>query len=99
MIELVGLSARVGAFALRDLSFTVPRGAWGIVLGPAGAGKTTLLETVAGVVEATGGAIRLDGRDVTRAPIETRGAGLVYQHAYLFPHLGVAANEIGRAHV
>ena len=92
MIELVGLSARVGAFALRDLSFTVPRGEWGIVLGPAGAGKTTLLEAVAGVVEATGGAIRLDGRDVTRAPIETRGAGLVYQHAYLFPHLGVAAN-------
>ena len=92
MIDVSGLSARVGRFALRELSFTVPSGAWGIVLGPAGAGKTTLLETVAGVVEATGGAIHLDGRNVTRAPIERRGAGLVYQHAYLFPHLGVAAN-------
>ena len=92
MIDVTGLSARVGRFALHDVTFTVPRGAWGIVLGPAGAGKTTLLETVAGVIETTSGSIRLDGRDVTRAPIETRGAGLVYQHAYLFPHLGVAAN-------
>jgi molybdopterin-binding protein len=92
VIELAGLSARVGRFALRDVTFSVPRGGWGVVLGPAGAGKTTLLEAVAGVVDATGGSVRLGGRDVTRAPIEHRGAGLVYQHAYLFPHLGVAEN-------
>ena len=67
------------------------------LLGPSGDGKTTLLETIAGVTPARGGAILLGdaagrARDVTRQSPETRGVGLVYQHAYLFPHLTVAEN-------
>ena len=59
MIEAVGLSARAGAFRLHDVTFTVPAGGWGVVIGPAGAGKTTLLETMAGIVPRTGGTLRL----------------------------------------
>jgi molybdopterin-binding protein len=92
VIEVEALRARAGRFELHDVSFALPRGAWGIVLGPAGAGKTTLLETIAGVRRASGGRVSLRGVDVTRLPPERRGVGMVYQHAFLFPHLGVAEN-------
>jgi ABC-type sugar transport system ATPase subunit len=92
VIRVDGLGARAGDFALRDVSFELPGGAWGIVLGPAGAGKTTLLETIAGVRRADAGSITLRNVDVTRTPPEQRGAGIVYQHAFLFPHLSVEAN-------
>jgi molybdopterin-binding protein len=92
MIRVNTLGARAGAFELRDVSFTIDRGTWGIVLGPAGAGKTTLLETIAGVRRVSRGSVLLRGEDVTRVPAELRGVGMVYQHAYLFPHLRVAEN-------
>ena len=92
MIRIDGLGARAGSFALADVSFVLPAGAWGIVLGPAGAGKTTLLETIAGVRRAASGRVALRGMDVTRVPPEQRGVGIVYQHGYLFPHLSVSDN-------
>jgi molybdopterin-binding protein len=92
MIEAKGFGARAGAFELRDITFTVPRGAYGVVIGPAGSGKTTLLEAIAGVIPADAGSLTLDGKDAAGAPPEQRGIGLVYQHGYLFPHLPVEAN-------
>ena len=92
MIQADALGARTGAFVLRDVSFTLPRGAWGIVLGSAGAGKTTLLETLAGVRRAAAGRVLLRGVDVTDVPPEARGVGIVYQQAFLFPHLTVEEN-------
>lgn len=92
MIEARALGAQAGAFALSDVSFTLPHGAWGIVLGPAGAGKTTLLETIAGVRRASAGQVLLRDADVTRLPPEQRRLGIVYQHGFLFPHLSVEAN-------
>lgn len=62
------------------------------ILGPSGSGKSTLLGTIAGVVPAAGGTIRVDGVDVTRAPIHTRGIGLIFQEPLLFPHLSVVDN-------
>jgi molybdopterin-binding protein len=92
VIELRGVAARAGAFSLRDVTFTVPQGCYGIVIGAAGAGKTTLLETIAGLIPAQAGAIVLGGEEVTRLPPERRRLSLVYQHAFLFPHLSVAQN-------
>lgn len=92
MIAVEQLSARVGGFALRDVSFAVAAGEWGVVLGPAGAGKTTLLETIAGVRDASGGRVLLRGADVTALAPERRRVGIVYQHGYLFPHLTVDEN-------
>ena len=92
MIALEGLGARAGDFTLDNVSFNVPAGAWGIVLGEAGSGKTTLLETIAGIRAPTRGRIILRGRDVTRLAPEERRIGMVYQHAYLFPHLSVSEN-------
>jgi molybdopterin-binding protein len=92
MISLQNVSARAGNFELRDVTFDVPQGAYGVVIGPAGSGKTTLLETIAGVVRATGGRVLLGGEDLTASPPEKRRLGIVYQHAYLFPHLSVRQN-------
>ena len=92
MIGLQGVQARLGAFELRDVSFAVPTGKYGVVIGPAGSGKTTLLETIAGIRPLRGGTVTLDGRDMRGLPPEARRVGFVYQHGYLFPHLSVDEN-------
>jgi len=92
VIDAEGIAARVGDFELRDVSFVVPEGKYGVVIGAAGSGKTTLLETIAGIIPLTGGSLRLGGRDMDGVPAEQRNAGIVYQHGYLFPHLSVAEN-------
>jgi molybdopterin-binding protein len=95
MIECRGLRAVQGSFTLDDISFVVPTGRYGVVIGPAGSGKTTLLEAIAGVVPLTAASmLLLNGRDATRLAPEARGIGLVYQHAFLFPHLSVAQNIV-----
>lgn len=92
MIEVRSLSARAGSFALREVSFVVRRGQWGVVTGPAGAGKTTLLETIAGIRRVEHGVVMLRGVAVTELPPEERRLGIVYQRGFLFPHLSVSAN-------
>jgi molybdopterin-binding protein len=92
MIAVRELTARVGDFTLDNITFTVPHESYGVVIGPAGAGKTTLLESIAGLVPLRGGSVRLGDVDVTRLAAERRNVGLVYQHAYLFPHLTVRQN-------
>ena len=92
MIEAEGLCARVGEFELRDVSFVVPEGKYGVVIGAAGSGKTTLLETIAGIIPLVGGRVRLSGADMSGVAPERRNVGIVYQHGYLFPHLSVQEN-------
>ncbi|MEP7065509.1 MAG: ABC transporter ATP-binding protein [Gemmatimonadota bacterium] len=92
MIDVDGLSARVGEFELRDVSFVVPAGRYGVVIGAAGSGKTTLLETIAGIIPVRRGTVKLGGRDMTGVAPEKRDTGIVYQHGYLFPHLSVQEN-------
>jgi putative spermidine/putrescine transport system ATP-binding protein len=81
-----------GAPAVKDLSLTVADGEIVSLLGPSGCGKTTTMRAVAGLVEPTAGTIRIAGRDVTRAPPNTRDIGLVFQSYALFPHLTVFEN-------
>jgi molybdopterin-binding protein len=98
MISLDSVGARAGSFELSGISFEVPQGAYGVVIGPAGSGKTTLLESIAGIITVTGGRVVLGGDDLTHAPPEARRLSLVYQHAFLFPHLTVRQNiEYGAA--
>src|SRR5947207_7295304 len=92
MISVRGLSARRGNFDIHDISFDVPRAAYGMIIGPAGAGKTTTLEAVAGLVPAKSGKVLFAGEDVTTLPPEERHLAIVYQHAYRFPHLTVGEN-------
>ncbi len=61
------------------------------VVGPSGCGKSTLIRIVAGLDEATGGEVQLDGRAVT-GPGSDRG--MVFQGYTLFPWLTVKHNVI-----
>ena len=92
MISIQSLSARAGSFELSGVTFAVPQSAYGVIIGPAGAGKTTLLEAIAGILPVRDGVVRLGGEDVTTWRPERRRLSLVYQHAYLFPHLTVRQN-------
>lgn len=92
MISVQGVHARRGRFEISDVRFDLADGAYGVVIGPAGAGKTTLVETIAGLVPVQSGRIQAAGADVTSLAPELRKIALVYQQAYLFPHLDVGAN-------
>jgi molybdopterin-binding protein len=92
VISLQGVNAKAGNFRLVDITVDLPKGAYGVVIGPAGSGKTTLLETIAGVIRSTSGRVVVSDVDVTNAAPEHRRLGIVYQHAYLFPHLTVRDN-------
>lgn len=58
------------------------------IAGRNGAGKSTLLRTLAGFLKIDEGHIFVDGREVTRLPVEKRGVVLVTPGSY-FPHLDV----------
>ena len=62
------------------------------LLGSSGCGKTTLLRSIAGFVEPSSGAIRIEGRDLLALPPEKRGAAMMFQSYALWPHMSVAAN-------
>ena len=84
MIRLATVSLVQGAFRLHGVSFEVPTGRYGVLMGRTGCGKTSLLEAIAGLRPVAGGAIFLDDRNVTRLTPGDRGIGYVPQDAALF---------------
>ena len=93
-IELTGLSTVYpnGVRAVDDLSLSVVDGEFFALLGPSGCGKTTLLRTIAGLEQATSGAVSIGGVDVTRAEPGRRKVAMVFQDYALFPHMTVEEN-------
>src|SRR5436190_9220510 len=49
VIRVENLAIVQGAFELRGLSFEVPAGAYGVLMGRTGCGKTSVLECIAGL--------------------------------------------------
>jgi len=84
-----------GLLALDGVSLAVGGGDRLAVIGPNGAGKTTLFRLIAGELRPTTGAVRLFGRDVTRAPAHRRarmGLSRTFQVSNLFANLTVEEN-------
>jgi molybdate transport system ATP-binding protein len=92
VIAVENLCLRQGAFALTGISFTIPAGRYGVLMGKTGSGKTTILEVIAGLRSLEAGSIRLNGRDATGATPAARGVGFVPQDAALFRTLTVREN-------
>ena len=78
--------------AVRDVSLTVPDGAFVVLLGPTGAGKTTLLRLIAGLERPDEGDILIAGRSVTEDTPAERNVAMVFQQYSLYPHLTVRDN-------
>src|SRR5213594_4736200 len=73
--------------ALQGVTLDVPVGMYGL-LGPNGAGKSTLMRIIAGLLEATSGAVTLDGEDVLAKPERVRARlGYLPQDFGFYPHL------------
>ena len=65
MIEADGLCKQYGSFlAVRNVSFTIPKGQVVAFLGPNGAGKTTTMRLLTGFVAPTHGTAKIAGIDV-----------------------------------
>src|SRR5262245_61415512 len=79
-------------FVVRDVTFTIPSGAFVTLLGPSGCGKTTILKLLAGYLQPQHGSIYIQGREVTSLPPQRRNVGMVFQNYALFPHLTVRQN-------
>ena len=89
-----------GVQALREVSFAIDTGEVVGLIGENGAGKSGLMKVLGGVVEPSGGTIRIAGRDHAAMTVPgSLGAGIafVHQELNLFDNLDVAANVfIGR---
>ena len=87
------VAKKFGRFpALKNVSFTAPKGAFLALLGPSGSGKTTLLRILGGLEFAEMGRVTYDGADWLSVPARERKAGFVFQHYALFRHMTVARN-------
>ncbi|MGE7417808.1 ABC transporter ATP-binding protein [Methylobacterium tarhaniae] len=95
MLEAENLSVAYGKVeAVRGVSLAVEPGRLVTVLGANGAGKTTLLNALMGVLPARG-AIRFEGRDLARLPVEARvaqGLSLIPERRELFSTMSVEDN-------
>ncbi len=84
MVRLENLTVRAGSFQISDVSFEIPRGKYGVLMGRTGSGKTTVLEAVCGLKNVISGRIYVSGSDVTFEPAGRRGIGFVPQDGSLF---------------
>ena len=80
-----------------DVDLAFPPGVT-VLFGASGSGKTLTLKSLAGLIRPDSGAIRIGDTTIFDSdrridlPIRARGAGYVFQHLALFPHLDALSN-------
>ncbi len=96
LLEVQAVSKAFGGIrALSTCSVNVERGTITGLIGPNGSGKTTLFNVITGYERVDQGAIRFNGKDITRATPEkvfSLGIGRTFQLTRIFPHLTVLEN-------
>jgi len=96
MLELDQVHAYYGrSHILHGVSLRARAGEVVCLLGRNGAGKSTTLKAVVGLVRVGEGAVRFEGRDITRLPtprISRLGIGLVPEDRRIFADLSVLEN-------
>ena len=84
--------------ALKDASFSVPKGEYVAVVGESGSGKSTLLNLIGGLDTPTSGNVRIDGKDLFAMKdreltiFRRRNIGFIFQAFNLIPELTVEQN-------
>ena len=88
-----------GVHALKDVSFTVNEGEFISVIGPSGSGKSTLLRAINRLIPISGGAVWLDGCEVSKQRGKNlrelrRKVGMIFQNYNLVYSLSVLQNVL-----
>ncbi|HET6267304.1 MAG TPA: ABC transporter ATP-binding protein [Acidobacteriota bacterium] len=84
---------------LRGVNFSALQGKLTFLVGPSGCGKTTLISVIAGLLDSTGGEVKLFGENVEafssneRILFRRKNLGFVYQQYNLLPALTAAENS------
>lgn len=94
MIEVSNLNKTYenGYEALKNVNFSVEKGELVCLLGPSGCGKSTLLNIISGLLDATSGDVKFEGKSVLDVVPENRDIGFVFQNYALFPHMTAEEN-------
>ena len=92
-LEIRSLDKRFGGLHVtRDVSIGIAKGERLALIGPNGAGKTTLVNLISGVLEPSGGEVRLAGDEITRLSQPqrvARGLARTFQITTLPQHMPV----------
>jgi putative ABC transport system ATP-binding protein len=97
-LNMVYRTGPIEVHALKDATFTVPRGQMLAVRGRSGSGKTTLLNLIGGLDEPESGRVQVDGHEVTALDengllgLRRNTVGFVFQSFGLIPVLSAAEN-------
>jgi len=93
-------SGEAAVHALKDVSFSVPKGEFVAVVGESGSGKSTLLNMVGALDNPTSGKVFIDGKDIfamkdsSLTIFRRRNIGFIFQSFNLIPELNVEQNII-----
>ncbi|MBN9242255.1 MAG: sn-glycerol-3-phosphate ABC transporter ATP-binding protein UgpC [Mesorhizobium sp.] len=92
-IEIANVRKDFGAVSvLKGIDLSIASGEFAVLVGPSGCGKSTLLRLIAGLDDASGGDILIDGRRVNDLPPRDRDIAMVFQSYALYPHMNVRDN-------
>ena len=95
-LEMLNISKNFGGVrALKQVDLKVKPGSIHALIGENGAGKSTLIRVLAGVHQASGGEIYIDGvkQNITNTEVaRSLGIGVIYQEYALATDLSVAEN-------
>lgn len=86
--------------ALKDVSFSVPKGEYVAIVGESGSGKSTLLNMIGSLDSPTSGKVLIDGKDIfsmnegSLTIFRRRNIGFIFQAFNLIPELTVEQNMI-----
>jgi multiple sugar transport system ATP-binding protein len=78
--------------AVNRVNLEIPDKEFMVFVGPSGCGKTTTLRMIAGLEEASDGAILIGDRMVNDVPPKDRNIAMVFQNYALYPHMNVYKN-------
>ena len=93
-------SGETAVNALKDVSFSVPKGEYVAIVGESGSGKSTLLNMLGALDTPTSGKVRIDGKDIFTMKekeltvFRRRNIGFIFQGFTLIPELTVEQNMI-----
>ena len=93
-------SGETAVKALRDVSFSVPKGEYVAIVGESGSGKSTLLNMIGALDLPTSGKVLIDGKDIFSmndrklTVFRRRNIGFIFQAFNLIPELTVEQNMI-----